>query len=704
MKYLSVVICCTLGSAYAGSIIAADSPDPAADEGDSLSLEAITVMSKREDRISTGATGLRLELMDTPQSISILDDRLMADFGADNINDALKFSTGVQVEEWETNRSNYTARGFDVVNTQIDGAGMPNNWGIVSGAMDSYFYEKIEIIRGANGLLTGLGNSAGTVNYVRKRPTNERQGEVRLTFGSYEKKRFEADYSTPLTEDGRWAGRFVMAAEDKESHLRGMSNDRIFLYGVVDGQIGDKSTLTLGLSRQDANTDGNMWGALVLGNADGSQAEWDRDASTTVDWTYWNTINTTAFAEFTHLLSDNWEAKLAYNYRTFEDKDKLFYVYSTEGLDPDTGEGLYGWPGRYATDQNSQILDASVSGEFQFAERWHALTAGISYAEGDNDLSYYPVDGADPAFGALPAFPYAGNVVPEPVWGEKADYSDEHSERTRVYAAGNFQLTDSLASVIGVNAVKFERTGDNSGVDVDQSEEEVSPYVGLVYDVNDDLMAYASYSDIYQNQDQYDITGKYLPAMKGVNYEAGIKSEWLEDRLQATLAVFSAEQQGVATFAGVTDDLRWYYEGTDIKSEGLELELTGQVNEFLELSAGLSSLELTDKDGEDANTWIPRKTFNFAVRGKLPALPALRLGVAGKWQDDISTVDDVTGTAIKQDAYVLLDGFVAYDISESASIKLNVKNITDEKYITSLYQVGYYGAPRSAYISLDYKF
>jgi outer membrane receptor for ferric coprogen and ferric-rhodotorulic acid len=90
-----------------------------------------------------------------------------------------------------------------------------------------------------------------------------------MTGGSYDHWRAEADYSTPFTESGSWAGCFVVASEKEESWLRDFEKDRTFVYGVVDGQIGEKSTITAGFSYQDANADGNMWCALVLAYTDG---------------------------------------------------------------------------------------------------------------------------------------------------------------------------------------------------------------------------------------------------------------------------------------------------------------------------------------------------------------------------------------------------------------------------------------------------
>ncbi len=119
----------------------------------------------------------------------------------------------------------------------------------------------------------------------------------------------EGDYSTPFTDDGRWAGRAVVAYEDGDSYLRGLSNTRLYSYGVIDGQIGDITTLTVGYSHQSTRTEGNLWGALTLVNSDGTQAEFARSSSTTQDWTYWDTTDQNAFAELAVALSDRWSLK-----------------------------------------------------------------------------------------------------------------------------------------------------------------------------------------------------------------------------------------------------------------------------------------------------------------------------------------------------------------------------------------------------------
>lgn len=665
-------------------------------------METVKITAVRENRISEGATGLATDIQDTPQSITVIDRNLMDDFAADTINDALDLATGLHVERWETNRTNYTSRGFEIKSTQVDGVGMPNNWGLVEGEIDAYGYEKIEVIRGANGLLTGIGNASGTINYVRKRPTNTAQGEVGIKAGSYDSVRLEADYSTPFSASGAWAGRVVTATEKANSHIHGKSDERAFFYGVIDGQLTENSTLAIGYSYQRNNTDGNMWGGLVFTNSDGTQAEWHRSATTAQKWAYWDNINENAFIEYLYLLPNNWEIKLSYDHRVMESDSELFFASTSTGLDPVTGEGLTGWPGKWPLEDRGGIYGVKVNGDFSLFGERHQLVMGYSHATTARNQYTHPFDPAEPAFGPLPAFPYPLNAVPEPRWGARVLDSETDDKLKRLYAASQFNM-GRLALVLGVNAVDFKRESSSLGNDLNESE--ISPYAGVTFDLNENVMLYTSYSDIYQPQDFYDINREYLAPTKGVNYEAGLKSTWLEQRLAANLAVFKAEQKGLGIYAGLDPSSgQYFYEGQDVFSEGFEVELNGKLNEYTTLLTSFVYVDMEDDNGDHANTWVPKRSAKMALSARLPQHDNITLGGGGRWQSRIHRVDGYTGVDVSQREYLTLDAFASWRLLPQSTLKLNVRNITNEKYITSLYEIGYYSAPRTYELSYKYDF
>ncbi len=669
-------------------------------------LDAVMVVAQRANRVSNGATNLDLDIKDTPQSISVVSGEHMRQFGANSVNDALRLATGVQVDEWETNRTSYSARGFDILNTQIDGVGMPNNWGIATGAMDTFGYEKVEVIRGANGLLTGVGNAAGTINYVRKRPTNEVQGTLGLGYGSWDTLRAEADYSTPFTDDGTWAGRVVAAHEDGGSWLQANENSRDFLYGVVDGQVGGNGTLAVGYSYQRAKSDGIMWGALPFMNSDGTQNEWPRDATTTQDWTYWNTTEQTAFAEYTHQLGTDWQLKASYNYRRSEGDERMFYAYDGQGtgLDPDTGLGLVGYPWG-GNDASSAHLGAiSLDGRFELFGREQQAMLGASVSRGEGNSWERSADSASPAWGPLPPFPFPTDAIPEPAWSDPSLYSVLNQRLERVFGATRISLSDRFNAIVGANYARYRRDGTSYALTFDQTTSHTSPYAGLTFDFTGSVLGYVSYSDIYQPQDQVDANDRYLDASKGVNYEAGIKAEWLDHRLLTTLAVFKADQQGLATPTGQYNEYgQTIYAPVDVKSKGVEFEAVGRLTGNLDLVAGYTALELDGLNGEDTYPWVPRRTANLILSARAPGYAALSYGIGGRWQSEVSNMES-SGFTVRQPSYAVLNGFIGWDFVDNASVRLNVNNLFNEKYISTLRYSGFYGAPGNYTVTLNWWF
>lgn len=664
-------------------------------------LETVTVTVKREHRVSKGATNLPLEIKDTPQSISTIEREDLVDYGLTGSNDALRFGTGINVEQYETNRAVYNARGFEVMLTQIDGLGMTNDWGTVEGQLDTFVFERIELIRGANGLLTGVGNASGTINYVRKRPTNRDAATALASVGSYGLRRAAVDVNRVLSADGRWAGRLVVAHEDKDSHLRALHDRRSTVYGVIDGQIGDDGVLTVGLTHADAWQDAPMWGSLTLRRADGSQAEFPVSSSTSQDWTHWANRSTSAFVEYTHALSRDWEAKATVNHARGAGDTKLFYAYSLSGtLNPD-GTGLLGWPYRSDGTSTSTIVDLNLAGRFGAFGRRHEALVGLSHSRQKNFSEYYTITSAPG--GPLPAFPYGGDVYPEPTWGDRLVGADGDQQITRLYAATRLALSDRLKAIVGLNAISLKRDGTSiygGGVALDDERtDKVSPYIGATVDITPTTLAYASYSDIFQAQDQRDVNGRFLAPMKGVNAELGLKAEWLDRQLLTTFALFAAEQKGLATEAGFDPvSQQSYYEPKDVRSRGFEIEATGRIDANTRLTAGYTQLRLTGPDGQDIYEWVPRRTLNLRAEARLPMLPRLRVGTALRWQ---SVVEKDGGA--RQEAYLLANAFAAWEVTGATTLRLNVNNLTDRRYLSTVQYGAIYGAPRNAALSLEFR-
>lgn len=679
--------------------IGAQAPAATADDG---SLEAVLITAQREARTSKGATGLDLSLTDTPQSVSVIDRETLDNFGLDEINDVLRFTTGVNVESVETDRTYYNARGFDILSMQVDGVGMPFDE-LVTGALDSAAYDKIEVVRGANGLLTGAGNPSGTVNYVRKRPTNDAMASIELTLGSWNRKRLDVDVSMPLTTSEKWAMRAVVAGESKDSWLDLYKHERKLFYGIVDGQLGDRTTVAFGYARQESDSDGVLWGALPLLYSDGTQANFDVATTTSMQWTYWNTHADNAFAEFAVQLPHDWQLRTVLTYNQTKTPSELFWTYPSY-LDRDTGLGLYGSPSKFNQNAHTALSDTYLSGKFQLWGQTHEATLGLSVSKARSRYYEYPI--LDPADYTMPAFPgWTGNEVARPTWGAPELQARSDTRFDRLYGAARFSVSDAIKLIAGFNGVDTRTDGFSWGTPANKREHAVSPYLGATWRVVSNLNAYASYSDIYQPQSVVDANLQPLGAAKGKSYEAGLKAEWFDKQLLTSLALFKAEQDNLQQFAGYAGDnfTIAYYEGIAVRSKGYELEVAGHVFDSLKLQSGYTHLSLNDPQGAPTRTFIPRDTFKLLATWHVPRFNGLEVGTSVRWQDRIYL--DTGFGVIRQGAYAVYGVQASYAFNDRFELNANVNNLADKKYLTSLqWDQAFYGEPRSFNASMRWKY
>ncbi|HSC67866.1 MAG TPA: TonB-dependent receptor plug domain-containing protein, partial [Cellvibrio sp.] len=230
-------------------------------------IETIHVYGEA-DKTKT-ATKLNLTVLETPQVVSVISRDQIDDFGLREINSLLSYVPGVTVEQVETGRTYYTARGFDIVNFQSDGVGAPFSYGLTQGHEDTAIYEQVEVVKGATGLITGLANPSATINYLRKRPTEETRAAVAGTLGSWNLYRLDGDISGPIIAD-KLNGRLVVAKQDGDSYLDRYGKELTVFYGIVSSEITDSTRFTLGHSINDSHSDANSSGALPLFYSDKS--------------------------------------------------------------------------------------------------------------------------------------------------------------------------------------------------------------------------------------------------------------------------------------------------------------------------------------------------------------------------------------------------------------------------------------------------
>ena len=302
---------------------------------------------------ASGASRMDLAVKDIPQSVSVITSAQLEDFQLTDINLALDTATGINVERIETDRTYYTARGFDVTNFQIDGIGLPLTSGNNHAGDDTAIYDRIEVIRGANGLMTGVGNPSATVNYIRKRPTANNQLDIKATFGSNDLYRTEVDASYVLNDT--FSVRGVLVDQDQHSYLDRYNRQNQLAYLFLEANLSENTQLSFSHSYNKSDANGNLWGALPLYYTDGTPTDYDRSTSTSADWSNWKVVNNNSVIELNHRFANDWRLRATYSQKQADEDSELFYVFGT----PDrlTEAGLTGYASEYILDDKHHLYD-----------------------------------------------------------------------------------------------------------------------------------------------------------------------------------------------------------------------------------------------------------------------------------------------------------------------------------------------------------
>jgi outer-membrane receptor for ferric coprogen and ferric-rhodotorulic acid len=692
--------------ALANPALAADSAPAAGPE--------IVVNGTVATQQSSSATGLPLTILDTPQAVTVVDHDRIKDFALTNVNDLLDTVPGVNVERIETDRTEYDARGFNITSFQVDGIGLPMlDSTIAYGAMDTALWDKVEVVRGANGMMTGVGNPSATVNYVRKRPTDTFHASVTGSLGSYNDQRVEGDISGPLTKDGSVKARLIAAHESSDSYLDYYHNDRTVVGGIVSWEVTQKLTATAGYNRQQNNSRGVLWGSLPLSFSNGAQiTSYPRSATTAAPWTYWNTRNQSAFGELTYDLGHGWSVKGVYTWNRTQYDAKLLYAYPY--ADQTTGLGLTGYSGIYPGDYQQNIWDGYASGPVDLFGRRHDVALGVS--TGRTHTKEWAAESSDEI--DYPSIDQLGQVtVPEPTYGDPYLAADIVDRITRVYGAIHWNLTDRLKAITGFSATWLKSTGSSYGVDESRNNSKVTPYVGALYDITGHIKLYGSYTGIFNPQSQVGIDNRRLDPATGYSVEAGLKSQWLGGKLYASAAWFRAHQNNLAEYAGTFgpgeagQEGGSYYTGQSTTSQGIELELAGKVTDNWTLSGGYTGFSLRTPDGLRAFTYIPNRTLKLSTTYAIPRFQDLKLGANLRWQNGTSYTDtgvtDANGNygVIRQRGYGVVDLMASARVVDHVRAAINLRNIGNAKYLNSLAGgQAYYAAPRTIMGSLTFTY
>lgn len=657
---------------------------------------------------SRTATGLNMTLKETPQAVSIVTQQQMQDQHMRSLDDVADGATGLTYSKLGTERSYFYSRGNAVTDLQIDGmsTSLAESFSTdVLSLNNMAIYDRVEIVRGANGLLQGSGNPSAVINLVRKRPTREFQFSAEAGAASWADYTGQLDVSGSLNQSGSVRGRAVLYGNHANSYRNGAGTNNKLLYLIGEADLDPATTVSFGLTAQKDDHRGYDWGGLPI-KADGSFYDLPRSTSLAGPWAHLNRNNYSIFGDLTHYFANGWTVSAAAN-GIRSKADYLASISTRVSGDTfllSTSNTLY--------NDRQWSLNLKANGNFTLFGREHELIIGASNRK---DNLYYPyysatststIDINDPNFWPIPqpAINYASNL----------NVSYRRSEKG-LFAATRLHATDALSVILGTRlswadyAVKT--TYVNSRYD---SGRQPVPYAGLVYQLTPQHSLYTSYTNIFSVQQSFGPNG-LLDPLKGRNYEGGVKST-LFGGLNTAVAAFQTDQVNLPVAldmpatCGAAGNSNCYTAGAKVRTRGVELEASGSPVTGLNLAAGYTyanpSYEEGPNSGKQYNTAIPRRVLKLS--GDY-TLPGGQWRVGGKLQSQSRMYYQYTGYKVSEGGYSVLDLHANYRYSRHLSVQLNIRNATDKHYYQTIPPTTYfrgllYGAPRSFAATVRYDY
>lgn len=678
-------------------------------------------------------TGSRLHipLRELPASVSVISQDSMRQLGARTTMEAVESAVGMTGGTGVGSIPGYSTRGFSGNDITIMRDGIRQNTNSQSARpLDSFMFDRVEVLKGPASLLHGEGAVGGAINYVSKLPSQDDSGEALLSAGSWD------SYRAGIGAGGASAWENVYYRADFSHHERGGyvhgSDERYTAYGAsLLWQATDKTRFTVsgGYFEDDIES---YYGTPVVYDAvlgaDGLEEV--RPANTGTDRLVnariakgtrrnnYNSLDNFARAEngYGRLISDitlagNWELRnelyLATQKLDWRNTEKAVWNPVTQRVDRSSFFLIY----RDDT-QVGNRLDLHWRGELW--GRANQLVIGSLYDHNSQNRN----SGQD-----YPNTPTPASVdLYEPERGYGPDASARRTTKiitqtTALYLENILDLTDQLKLIGGLryDAIEVER---KSYVGEDKYTKTYYPWTGRlggVYSLNPQFNLYASYSRAAQPVSQLvslNASRDEFSLQQGQQYEVGAKATLLDDALDLTLAVYDIEKNDILT-SEVVNGVRINSQIGAQVSQGMELAASWKLPHQWTLAANVAwnwKAEYQEFNENLGDSVVSRN-------GNTP--PNVAQWVAGvqvnkwfghwRWQAGLRHVGERqanNNNGIQLDAYTTIDASASYRWQQY-TFTLRGRNLSDERYAPWASAGGLtqrLADPRSVELSVHYRF
>ena len=634
-------------------------------------------------KISDPSLSLKIQtpLLQLPQNIQVISPKLIGDQQLTDMADAVTRNVSgasASVQESWGNYVNLCMRGGRIAPFK-NGMNVKMPWGPLT--EDICMIERIEFVKGPAGFMFANGDPGAIYNVVTKKPAGTGKGEVSFMLGSFDHYRTTFDLDGKLNKKGKVLYRFNMMAQDKKSHRQFDYNKRLTIAPVFTFKMDGKTTLVAEYSYQQMEM--AMLGAANLFSL--NLGDLPRNASMIdVNLEPTRIHDHNMFVTFDRQLSKNLKltAKLAY----------LNYTQTGSSVWPANPGGLNKNGDLLRSIANWDAFSECSSGQFyingskQTGKIIHYFLAGIDLSYKKYLSDFYQAD-------TITAYDHSGKSIPfniyHPFHGRIPATSLPVFDRTQSLRARAFCTMGEKVSSLYLQdelhflddklrltlAGRYTWLVEHSFGDYSH-DKKVTPRAGISFNIHHSTAVYALYDCTFAGQPGIDSSSNSFKPLTGKSIEAGLKKDWLDNKLNTTIAVYHITRNNLITV--VPGTLYKAVQDKQTRTQGIEFDMRGAIGKKMDVVmnyAFTKSLIIRDADeskrGKEADgPAFPKHTGNAWINYE----------ITGKWHTSLGYQWQAKRRNGLED-YHRFDANVSYT-TEILSLSLSANNLLN-KYLCS---------------------
>ena len=649
---------------------------------------------------STTATKTNTLLRDIPQSITVVTRELIRDQSMQSMADVARYVPGVGVSQGEGNRDALVFRGNRSTGDFFTD-GVRDD---VQYFRDLYNIERVEVLKGANGMIFGRGGSGGVINRVTKQAGWDPIREFSFEGGSFDKKRATVDVGHAINDVA--AVRFNSMYENSGSYRNGVNLERFGISPTVTLKPSHQTNIILGMEHfQDHRTSDrgipSLNGAPV--NTSPSTFFGDpRRSKADVTVTSFNAL-------IEHKFNSGFTFRNRTNYAMY---DKFYQnVFANSAViagslnlaaynDTSTRDNFFN-----QTDFSYNLNTGPIN---------HTIAVGVEVGRQVTDNSRLNGYFNNNTSALALSVPLSSPITSDPItFGIRAVDNHSVTRITSVYVQDQIVLLPQLHAIVGVRydqfQVDFLKRTDNTQLKTDDGL--LSPRLGLIYKPIEAISIYTSYSKAFAPRAAEQLTGltvttAALAPEKFTNLEAGIKWDILP-ALAFTTAVYQIDRTNVISVDPTDSRVTFLTKGQVV--QGVEAGLSGQITSAWRVMGGyayqvgelLSTSNTTTAKNGATLAELPRHTFSMWNRYDFTPVWGMGIGVIHR-SDMFAALDNT----VRAQGFTRVDAAIFARIDRRLRFQVNIENLLDTKYIAAVHNNNNMtpGSPIAVRASVVYNF